>query len=108
VHPCNLLGQIVRHRRPVGFVVGDEVIAKRATRQIERRGDELRMMIVHQFPKHRHEDIDRVRGLAFLIRQAAPTERVVRAIHLRAAVDQKERVAGHQRAENHGKDIIGF
>ena len=41
VHHRNLLGELVGHRRAVGLVVGDEIVAERAARQIERRGDVL-------------------------------------------------------------------
>ena len=52
-------------------------------------------MIGDQLAQHRHEDVDRVRGLAFLVRQAFPAERVIGAVHLGTAVDQEEGGAGH-------------
>ena len=52
-------------------------------------------MIGDELAQHRHEDVDRVRGLSFLIRETAAAERVIRAVHLRAAVDQEQRRAGH-------------
>ena len=52
-------------------------------------------MIGDELAQHRHEHVDGVRGLSFLVRQAPPAERVVRAVHLRAAVDEEESRAGH-------------
>ena len=97
VHPVDLFGEIVGHGRAVRLVVGDELIAKRRAGEIERRGDVLGMVIVDQLAEHRHEDVDRVRRLSFLIREPAAAKRVIRAVHLRAAIDQEERAAGHVR-----------
>ena len=82
VDPVDLLDQIVGHLRAIGLVVGRDRISKGRAGQIERGGDERRVVVGEQFPQHRHEDVDRVRGLALLIRQPAPAKRVVRAIHL--------------------------
>ncbi len=35
MHQRNLHREVIRHRRPVGLVVGDQIISKRASRQIE-------------------------------------------------------------------------
>ena len=100
VHHRNLPGQLVRHRRAVGLVVGDQVVAEGPARQIERRGDVLRLVLPQQHPEHRDEDVDRVGGLALRVVQqravAGPNRRVVRAVHLRAAVDEvEEGLGGH-------------
>ena len=47
-------------------------------------------MILHQLPQHRHEDVDGVGGLAAGAGEAAAAHRVIGAVHLRAAVDQKK------------------
>ena len=64
VHHRDLHRELVGHRRAVGFVVGDQVVAEGAAGQIERRGDVLRLVLVEQLPQHRDEDVDRVGGLA--------------------------------------------
>ena len=64
VHPVDLLGQVVGHRRAVGLVVGDDLVAERRAGQVERRGDVGRLVVGDQLAQHRHEDVDRVRGLA--------------------------------------------
>ena len=76
--------------------------------EVERSRDVLGVMIAHQFAQHRDEDVDSVSGVPFLIRQASPAKRVIGAVHLRAAVDEKNRGAGHPAVELFGKDIIGF
>ena len=60
-----------------------------------------RLVVGDQLAQHRHEDVDRVRRVAFLVRQPAPAKRVVGAVHLRAAVDQEERRTGHSTNDNH-------
>ena len=90
VHPRDLLGEIRRHRRAIGLVVGDQIVAERAPGQVERRADELRLMILNQLAQHVHEDVDGVRGLAARAAQAAAAHRVIRAVHLRTAVDQED------------------
>ena len=62
-----------------------------------------RLVVGDQLAQHRHEHVDRVRGLAFLVRQPAPAKRVVRAVHLRAAVDEEQRRMSHST-----NDIIAF
>ena len=53
------------------------------------------LVVGDELPQHRHEDVDRVRGVALLIRQPAPAKRVVGAVHLRAAVDEEQRRTSH-------------
>jgi hypothetical protein len=60
VHHRDLLRQLARHRRAVGFVVVDEIVAEGAAGKIERRGDELRLVLVEQLAQHVDEDVDRV------------------------------------------------
>src|SRR5262249_3562995 len=60
---------------------------------IERGGNVLRLMIVDQLPQHRHETVDGVRRLA--IGTGQPADRVVRAIHLRAAVYEVQTRRAH-------------
>jgi hypothetical protein len=57
-----------------------------------------RRVIGHELAQHGHEEIDRVRRRAFLVGQAAAAHRVIRAVHLRAAVYQEEPWAGHENA----------
>ena len=95
VHPTDLLREVVRHLHAVRFVIGHELVPERAAREIERRRDVLRTMIAHQFPQHRDEHVHRVRGMALLIGQTTSAERVICAVHLRAAVDQEKRRTGH-------------
>ena len=51
-------------------------------------------MVVDELAQHRHEDVDRMRGVAFLVREPAAAKRVIRAVHLRAAIDQEQRPGG--------------
>src|SRR6187455_2742705 len=60
-------------------------------------------MVGHQLPQHRHEDVDGVSGLARRTCQAAAAHRVIGAIHLRAAVDQKNARGRGHRSEMGGK-----
>jgi hypothetical protein len=97
----NLHGQVVGHRRAVGLVVGDHVVAKRATGEIERGGDVFGVMVVDQLPQHRDEDVHGVGRRAGRIAKHAAVgrtnRRVERAVHLRTAVDQIEnRFGGHR------------
>src|SRR6185436_8711445 len=84
--------ELVRHRRAVGFVVGDQVVAEGAAGQIERRRDELRLVLVEQLAKHRDEDVHRVGRRPLRVAQEPAVRsayrRMIRAVHLRAAVDQ--------------------
>ena len=52
VHHRNLLGELVGHRRAVRLVIGDEIVAEGASRQIERRRDVLRLVLGQQLPQH--------------------------------------------------------
>ena len=98
VHHRYLARQLVGHRGAVGLVVGHEIVAERPARQVERRGDEFRFVLPQEHPEHRHEDVDGVGGLALRVVQqravARPDGRVVRAVHLRAAVDEVEQRSG--------------
>ena len=95
VDPRDLLPQIVGHGRAVGLVVGRQLGSKRLHRQVERGGDELRLMIGQQLAEHRHEAVHRVGRLAVRAREAA--DGVVRPVHLVAAVDQEEGARRHGR-----------
>ena len=104
VHEGNLLGELVRHRRAVGLVVGGEVVAERPARQIERRGDVFGTVFLQQLAQHRHEDVDGVGGTASRVAEQrafrGANRRVIRAVHLRAAVDEiEERGGEHQSGE---------
>ena len=103
MHPVDLLGQIVGHRRAIGLVVGRDLVAEGRTCQIEGCGEIRRLVVGDELAQHRDEDVDRVRGLSFLVRQAATAKRVIRAVHLRAAIDQEER-----RASPSAHDIIAL
>ena len=90
----DLLGELVGHRRAVRLVVGDQVVAERAPRQIERRRDVLRLLLVEQLAQHRHEDVDGVGRPSLRVAKESAFgrahRRVIRAVHLGAAVDQEE------------------
>jgi hypothetical protein len=101
VHPVDLFGEIIRHRGAIGLVVGRDVVAERGPGEVERRGHVGRRVILDQLPQHGHEDVDRVRRMTFLVRQTATAERVVRAVHLRTAVDEKQSGAGQEYREPH-------
>ena len=88
VDPGNLFDQVVRHRCPVGLVVGVELLAKCRTADVECGGDVLWLLVVQQLAQHRDEAVHGVRGLAVGAGQAA--NGVIRAVHLRAAVDQQQ------------------
>jgi hypothetical protein len=102
VHPGNLLGEIRRHRRTIGLVVARHSRPERRAGQIERGGDELRLMVGHQLSQHHHEDVDGVRRLAAGTGEAGTAHRVIRAVHLRAAVDQENAGSRGHRSSNRG------
>ena len=111
VHHRDLLGELVRHRRAVGLVVGREVVAKRPAGQIERRRDVLRLVLVEQLAEHRHEDVDGVGRASLGVAQdtafGRTNRRVKRAIHLRAAVDEIDGgLQGGSSGENVGKFVL--
>ena len=87
-HERDLLGEVGRHRRAVGLVVGRELVAERRAGQIERRGDVLRRVIGDELAQHRREAVHGIRRSAVRTRQ--PAYRVIRAVHLRATVDEKQ------------------
>ena len=93
--PVDLLSEIVGHRDAIGFVVRRDLVAEGRAGQVERGGEICRLVVGDELAQHRHEDVDGVCGLSFLIRQAAATKRVIRAVHLRAAIDQEERRTAH-------------
>jgi hypothetical protein len=95
MHPVDLLRQIVGHGGAVRLVVGDDVVAEGGSGQIERGGHVGRRVILNQFAEHRDEHVHGVRGVPLLVGETAPAERVVGAVHLRAAVDQEDGGAGH-------------
>jgi hypothetical protein len=97
VHPRDLLRQVGRHRRAVRLVVGGERRSERRAGEVERRGNERRVLIVDELAQHRHETVDGV-GRAAVGAGQFP-DRVIRAIHLGAAVDEEERrfTGGHRR-----------
>ena len=88
VHPRNLLGQIRGHGRAVGLVVGGQLVAEGCRLQVERGGDVGRPVVGQQLAQHRDEAVDRV-GRA-PVWSGQPADRVIRAIHLIAAVDEEE------------------
>ena len=95
VHPVDLLRQIVGHGGAVRLVVGRDTVAKGRPGQVERRGEVGRRMVLNQLAQHGDEHVHGVRRVPLLIGEAAAAERVIRAVHLRAAVDQEEGRAGH-------------
>src|SRR5262249_28478899 len=67
--------------------------------------DIARLVLVQQFAQHRHEDVHSVGRLSFRVAQQAAfgsaDRRMIRAVHLRAAVDQiQEGLVGHQDGRN--------
>jgi hypothetical protein len=102
VHQRDLLREIAGHRRAVGLVVGDDVVAEGRAGEIEGGGDVLRLMIVDQLAQHRHEAIDGVGGVS--VGAGQPADRVIGAIHLRAAVDQVQ----SRRRHSEGNFSISF
>ena len=93
VHERHLIDQVGRHRAARRLVVGGEVAAEGRTGEIERRGDELRLVVGDELRQHRDEAVDRVRDLPGGVGHRR--QRVVRAVHLVAAVDQEEAGSGH-------------
>ncbi len=89
VHPRDLLGQIARHRRAVGLVVGRDLVAEGGRGQVERGGDIGRLVIGDELAQHGDEAVDGVGRTA--VGTGQPADRVVGAIHLVAAVDEEER-----------------
>src|SRR5205814_4206447 len=96
MHPVDLLGEVVRHRHAVRLVVVGDLIRKCRARQVERGRHVLRLVVRNQLAEHRHEHVDRVRGVPLLIRQPLPAKCVIGAVHLGTAVDEKKRGSGHQ------------
>jgi hypothetical protein len=90
VDPRDLIGQLGRHRRARRLVVARQLGSEGRARQIERRGDELGMVLGDELAQHRDEDVDGVGRLARRAREPGPAHRVVRPVHLRAAVDEIE------------------
>jgi hypothetical protein len=95
VHPVDLLPQIVGHRRSIRLVVGRDVVAKGGPGQIERCRQVCGGMILDELSQHRDEHVHRVCRVAVLIRETAPAKRVIGAVHLRTAVDEKQGGTGH-------------
>ncbi len=102
VHHRNLEGELVGHRPAVRLVVGREIVAERAPRQVERRRDVLGFVFVQQLPQHRHENVDGVGWLSLGVAEKPAVHRahrrVIRAVHLRAAVDEIEEWVGRHEA----------
>jgi hypothetical protein len=88
VYERNLFGEIGGHWRTIGFVVVAHLRAERGPRQIERRGNALRVVVGDELAQHRDETVHGVRGAA--VRAGQAPYRVVGAIHLVAAVDEKK------------------
>ena len=88
VHERDLLREIRRHRRAIGFVVVAHLRPERRSGQVERRGDALRIVVGDELAQHRHEAVDGVGRAA--VGPGQPAYRVVGAIHLVAAVDEKQ------------------
>ena len=111
MHHRNLFGELVGHRCTVGFVVGYELVAEGWTGEIERRRDVRRLVLVQELAKHRDEDIDGVGGSSLRVSEQAAFRgadgRMVRAVHLRAAVDQVKRgLARHAREGKERKFVL--
>ena len=94
-HPRRLFDQVGGHRRPVRLVVGGERGPEGRPPHVEGGGDQRRLVVGDQLAQHRDEAVDGVRGPA--VGRAQPAYRVVRAVHLGAAVDQEDGVAGAHR-----------
>src|SRR4029453_6821168 len=95
VDPVDLLPQIVGDRRTIRPLGGSDVVAQGGPGQIERCRQVGRRVILDELSQHRDEHVDRVRGVTFLVRQTAPAKRVIGAVHLRTAVDEKQGGTGH-------------
>ena len=64
VYPVDLLDQVVRHPRTVGFVVGRDLVTECGPGQVEGGGDVRRVVIREQLSQHRDEDVHGVRRAA--------------------------------------------
>ena len=96
VHVRHLLAQVGRHGRAIRLVVGGELVPEGRSPDVEGGGDERRPLVRDQLSEHRDEAIDRVRRPP--VRCAQSAYRVIRAIHLGAAVDEEDGVGGVHRA----------
>ena len=85
VHPGHLFNEVIGHWSAVSLVIGVKFFPEGRTSYIERGDNELGLLIVEQFTKHRNEAINRIRG--FAVRASKPTDSVVGSVHLRATVN---------------------
>src|SRR5262249_57815637 len=97
-------GQLVWHGCAVCLVVRRELITESAPGQVEGGRDVFRVVFLQQLAQHRDEDVDGIGRLALRVPQeralGCPDRGVVRAIHLRAAVDQIQDAAGGDGGES--------
>ncbi|MNC87812.1 hypothetical protein D3C83_35720 [compost metagenome] len=82
--------EIVRHRRPVGLVLGIGVVAKRLALGIEYAGAVVGDHVLVQPAQHVEHAIDRAGR--FAARVAQLRQRVERPIEVRRTVNQEERL----------------
>jgi hypothetical protein len=94
--PVDLLRKVIRHRDPVRFVVLHDFVTEGGPGKVERRGHVCGLVVGDELSQHRDEHVYGVCGVPLLIGQTPAAKRVIRAVHLRAAVDQKQRGAGHE------------
>ena len=96
VHVRDLLAQVRRHRRPVRLVVGGELVPEGRPPDVERGRYQGRLLVGDELPQHVDEPEDRVRRPA--VRCGESAYRVICTVHLGAAVDQEDGLAGVHRA----------
>ena len=89
----HLVDQIGRHRSPRRLVVGGQLTPEARSADVERRGEELGLVVGDQLREHGHEAVDGVRDLAGGVGHRR--QGMVRPVHLVAAVDEEEAWRGH-------------
>ena len=101
MHHRDLDGELIGHRRAIGLVIPGQIVTERAAGQIERRRDVLRLVLVEQLAQHRDEDVHGIGRLPLRVAEQTAVggahRRVIRAVHLRAAVDEIDDRSGRHR-----------
>ena len=90
-HVGELAREVVGHRRPGGLVFGEERVAERRPRGIQRDPEVIGLLLADELPQHRAEDQHGVARDALGRREIA--DRVIGAEDVRMPVDDVERLA---------------
>jgi len=89
----DLLEEFFGHRFAVGLIILEPLVPKGGLLPVKTDGEVIRLFLVDELPEHRHEAVDRIRGLAPGGGKRA--NRVKRPVTERMPVNQKEPL-GHR------------